>query len=572
MDEYRQRESLSFDKVSRQKRRSRYLKWSFDNPLLVGGFVIVVFLCLVMVMGTSMGPRSGIIQRSDIGSIALYDFKAPRDFVYERVDRDATERVRAQRMADVLPIFRWESAYRDSVIAGVTRGFESMRERLMRHREAEMFKRIPKILGQVKLSPEEARRYALLDAMFGKFDQDPAFEPFLTTRPLRDEEIKDSVAQWSSLNHPELEAVMGHFVDPEVFAWFVANNFSKSLQDSLIQVLDTVLSRKIVTSRLDLDIAPRINVQWQEGGERRTQRFDESDKAIISTVETSLSLMRSLLEERITDAPEEVRAFFLRYVRANLEYDEAATQRERQSVSDRTAELRIIEEFKRGQTIVSSGDPIKLEHFELFEKMLQAQDEIDNRAGHWFGVSAIMALLMFLIWYPLVTANPGGRNRNRDIVFLATSVLAFAVCLRLAALLFSALDSVYHFSYSLFLLFPFAAGGMLVRLVVNRLYSYIFAIIAVILTTLLPEDQTMLLPYAFMCAMSGSLQMERPKRTNAIFRRGIVLGLMAAIMGVAIYCFRGIDISLRDGIGVAILGLGSGLFSAGVVMIGLPLT
>ena len=140
MDEYRQRESLSFEKASRRKKRSKYLSWSLDNPALIFGSVLLVFAVLILWMGSYIGSESGDIQESDVGTIALHDYKAPFDFTYDPVDKEATERIRSQRVGEVLPVYTWDSHYHDRIVANVNDALDSMRDRYVKFREQEMGK------------------------------------------------------------------------------------------------------------------------------------------------------------------------------------------------------------------------------------------------------------------------------------------------------------------------------------------------------------------------------------------------------------------------------------------------
>ena len=81
MDEYRQRDSLSFEKVTRKKQRSRYLMWSLDNPLLIAGYIALVAFCVIWVVGSNVESESSVMERSDVGTIAAFDYKAPRDLI-----------------------------------------------------------------------------------------------------------------------------------------------------------------------------------------------------------------------------------------------------------------------------------------------------------------------------------------------------------------------------------------------------------------------------------------------------------------------------------------------------------
>ena len=236
MDEYRQRESLSFEKVSRRKKRSRFLSWSLDNPVIILTSILSMVLLLILWMGSYLGSEGGIIQQTDVGTIALHDYKAPFDFTYDPVDKEATERIRSQRVGEVLPIYTWESTYHDRVVANVNDAFDNMREKFIKFREQEMGKRIPKMLNDLNHNIHiKDPRTEVMDAVFAPFHDDlkndPDYEAIQTTRPLRDDELLASVQKWKIDHRAEFEKKLGVPVSDEIYFWIVENNFSREIQD-----------------------------------------------------------------------------------------------------------------------------------------------------------------------------------------------------------------------------------------------------------------------------------------------------------------------------------------------------
>ncbi len=571
MDEYRQKESLSFDKNKRRRKKSHYTSWSIENPVLIICFVILMAVGLVVWMGSHLGMESSIIQKSAIGSIALHDYKAPRDFVDERIDTKTTESIRAQRVAEVLPIYSWNNIFYEQETAKLNAAFDSIRENFVKYRDNEVQKRIPKTTADGETIAEN-NQIALLDAMFGPFEGEAVFDEFLSTRPLNGSELAASLTAWSTENRSSFETKLGVTLDDDAYTWLVSKSFSRELQDEIIRAINTVLTQKIVNSRSVLENTDNITVQWIESGHTRTTIYTESDKTLIAELSDSKALMRSLIKERFADAPLSFTTFMLSYVKENFAYNESATEHERENVRDKTIAVSYKEEYKKGQTIISSGNQITEEHYLLFQKMMSGLKEYDNRFSHWAGIAIIIALMGVLVCIPIMrTGAISRRKKNRDLIFLFTCIGIYAIGIKSASIVFNTLDSVYHFPYSLFLVFPFAGGGMLVRIVITKQYAFYYAVMTAILTSLLTEDLNIVLPYAIVSALASSLLIERPKRSSAILRAGIWLGILAAATGEALYLLRGGTLLTANYITIALLGLSSGLLSCGVVMIGLPL-
>ncbi|MBR4986937.1 MAG: HDIG domain-containing protein [Proteobacteria bacterium] len=570
MDEHRQRESLSFEKVSKKKQKSRYLAWSLDNPVLLITCITLMMLAVIFIVGSNLENRSTQIEWAEIGSIASHDYKAPRDFTFDRIDQEATDKIREQRVSEVLPIFKWDNAYQEMTLGKFRDAFEYMRDGLAAERKRLATKHVPKE-EKTLLAPENTDRQDWANALLAPFKDESVFENYISTRKLNEAEIGESLQSWSDAHRQAFVQKLGYEMPDDLFAWFVSEGFSDALEEGLLQVFDVTLGRITVSSRIEIDELDAFIMQWFDAGEKRQKRIDKTEKASILSRQSSETLTQTLLREKFPQAPESFISYFRQFVRTNLEYDEAATQRERQNVSEKTAELRVIEEFKKGQTIVARGNPIKPVHYEIFEKLAQGQSDYDNRAGHW-GALGILGVLMVFLCRRSIMASTNRRKKSRDALFLATNILIFSLFLKVFTILCSALDSVYHWPYSMILLFPFASTPMLMRIVVNRYYAYLCSVCGIILTGLIIEDLGIILPYAVVSTMAGSLLMERPKRSNILIQRGIMIGCVSALTALAIYLFRGSNLTQLDYVITALLGFASGLLSTGVVTMGLPLS
>lgn len=568
MDEYRQRESLSFDKVTRKKRRSRYLTFGLDNPLISIGIIGLVVAAVIWCVGKSGENESGAMSRDDIGTIATHDYKASRDFTFDRVDREATDRIREQRVAEVLPIYRWDRDYHNALSSKIQLVFANMRNGL-REEAVRLDAARVKCETPGSLAQSDPARQKWVDALLSPFAGSAVFSPYLSICKPDKSEIDEQMTEWAEAHRDSFVQSMGYVVDDTTFAYLAANGFSESFETGLREIFDVVLDRMIVSTRQAIDGVGNISVQWQEGDAKRQKIVDKSEKTMISTLESSEMMFLGLMRESFAQAPDGLYAYFKQFVRPNMTYDETATERERQYVRDKTAELRVIEEYKKGQTIVARGNPIKASHYDIFEKMAQSQGDIENRAIRWISLIIVIGALVFMLWRSM--RGSARRQKNRDLVYFASGVLVYAVSLRCFVLLIDVLDSVYHWPFSVLLVFPFAAAPMIMRIVVNRFYAYLLAIVSIVLTSLIVESQNLLMGYVVMSTMAGCMLMERPRRSNVILRYGAILGCISALVGVSAYLLRGTNMTVSDYWIVAFLGLCSGFISAGIVTIGLPI-
>lgn len=568
MDEPRQRETLSFAKVAKRKPRSRFLKWNLDNPLIVWGFIVMAMACIVVILGANIGADSGVIDRADIGTIAAHEYKAPRDFTFDRVDTEATEKKREERVAAVLPIYNWDNSYHDTVVSRIRSAFAMMRSGMADEEKRLKTVRVDRDEDYALRQDSEAKQN-WVDAVLGRFADAEPFDSYLSTRAMTQSEATDGIVSWFLQHQKSFEKILGGEVSEDMFIWLSSQQFSEQIEEGIISVIDTVLGRMIMTSYEEIDANEAFVVQWYEMGEKRQRRMEQTAKNNIATLVSSETLIQTLLRERFEQAPDSMIQYFKQFVRTNVSYDEASTQRERQNVSAKTQELKYTLVLKKGQTIVNRGEPITQTHYEIFEELAKGQNDTENSYVHWIALGMVAVLLTFLCWRSIL-ATTSRRQKNRDVVYLTASVLTYVLFLKICALLCETLDTVYHWPYSMMLLFPFASAPMVLRIVVSRYYAYLVSVCGIVLTGLVVDDSLIML-YAAMNMMAGCLLMERPKRSNMLTQRGFLVGVVSGLTAFAIYQIRGDSMTLTDNVVVTALGVASGLMATGIVLIALPL-
>lgn len=436
-----------------------------------------------------------------VGRLASQTIRISRD--YDVPDPEATERRRAQALADVRPVYDFDARLLPEVASRVAESFAFARAGLAAH---------PAGQGRQLGRGHEGRGDA------------------------------------AGLLREELMGRLQTFIDPRDFAALRAEGFSQASETALQTLVRAQLSQSIVEDRALLP------------AERERGIFIRESSAGGGEVITDLDSLRDLPSaraevERAADALPEglsvpVRRALGRLargaLRANLTYDAAETARRRERAGQDV--VPIVIHLSRGDRILEAGERIEPRHLLMF-RAIRAQVRPVDAARARVGGGLLAALLAFLC-YKLVRPTMGRRPTRRDALFLGV-VLMLTLSLTQGLLLATALwregvlpmpaglqaftgrltpfDGLEALPFAM----PVAAGTLLVRLLLGPEFVALYAIGSSAFFGLLRGGS---LPFALF-ALAGSLVAARRVRWVARRRQLFNVGFfIATTNAVVILC------------------------------------
>lgn len=258
-----------------------------------------------------------------------------------------------------------------------------------------------------------------------------------------------------------------------------------------------------------------------------------------------------------------------RLLRPNLTFNRGETEIRRQQAVD--AVKPVLFQIKRDEMIVREGERVT-------DEQIRKLRALADHGGGYAGSLRIAAGLMFLtILLFFVTHRFGkvnirkSRMTNRDLLFFAATMIGYFCLMKVALVVAGALDSAFTAidMTSYYYLFPFAAGAMLVRIVLNSEIALIFSL----LSALLLGVQFGSLPVVFYSVIGGLVGahwVRHCKERSVIYRAGLRLGLVNMSTVVLLQLLAGEQLSTQTGWGVLFALIG-GFLCAGLVIAIIPL-
>jgi putative nucleotidyltransferase with HDIG domain len=164
------------------------------------------------------------------------------------------------------------------------------------------------------------------------------------------------------------------------------------------------------------------------------------------------------------------------------------------------------------------------------------------------------------------------RPKNRDLLFLVIVFIGQFSLIKLAIFISGALESAFPYieSGSYHYLFPFAAGAMLVRIVLNSEVALVFTVLTSLLLGVMFGDSLFISFFALVASLVGAHWVRQCKERTTLYQAGVRVSVVnvLVIVGLHLMAARELDVQLffRSGFGLA-----GGLLCAVIVTGTIPL-
>jgi cyclic-di-AMP phosphodiesterase PgpH len=450
-----------------------------------------------------------------LGTPALGNYKASRD--YEVLDEDATRELRSAAAAAERPVFDWDESASEVAAARIRDAFAHGREALAEARPRR---------------PGDARRH----------------------------ETGAELRRAALAARPGLEARLGVPVSDEDLSTLGEARFGEGLEERLVSLTAHALSGKVVEDRRSLAMAR------ERGVVARTVRHGTAQG---EHVLLDLGLVRDLDEaradvERAAAGPPgampagpgaALGRIASALTRPTLVFDLAETAARQRNAADRVKPA--VVHVKRGEKIVGDGEVIEKRHLLVFRGIREQTQPADVVLVR-LGAAALVAALLLLLWRYARRNSAGFRPARKDAVLLALALLASVGLAAAGVAVADALrDRFPRLSpETFFYLVPFAAGAMVVRSVLSAEVALLFAVASAGLVGLLASNSLFLALHALLTSVAAAGLVARTRDRAGLFRVGVAVGGLGALLVVATHLFtgRGLSDALAPTLAAAIAG------------------
>lgn len=367
----------------------------------------------------------------------------------------------------------------------------------------------------------------------------------------------------------DLESSFGiRLTDGEVRS-LVALSAKSGAKEWLAELIDRLYRVKVVGDVHLFERDRESGVKFRNVATQKEALANQSEKVIGS--EDLQNLLRE--EFRQADYPagqiRTLSSLLGNLLRPSISYNQSETEARRQAARDAVQPVLI--QVKKGEIIVREGERVSADQVSKLS-VLRAQGSREVLIGQVSGLLLSSFILLFL------AHRFGNRNirkyrpRNVDLLFLASTLVGMVVVLKLGSFIATAVGSAFPYiePAAYYYVLPFAAGAMVVRIVLNSEVALIFSVVFAVLVGFLFGNNFELCLFALLSSLAGAHWVRQLTERTSMFRAGARLSAFnfAAILAVHLVGGQEFGLGLLSELG---LGLCGGLIAATLVSGIIPL-
>ena len=499
------------------------------------GFVVA----LVLLVTADFDQSERLLRELTVGDTATKDIIAQRDFTYVQRDEVATRMQREQVANETPAVFDWQEGLNAQLRKSISEAFDQMRAQLALRVDGQSDEAPDQIIARA----DPSRRVAI-------------------SRELRQEYFDQKLGV--QLRDSDFEA-------------FARNGFSAGTESQLVELVSEVMSNIIVASRRILEMERERGIFLRRM--RDNQVLIEYHVADIDSRFVSLERTPVLVEEAAATSLTSVGDRELRnaiistassLMRPNTNINQSETLARRSQVQSGVADQLVREEIREGQVLIHRGEVVTQRHRRQIDTMLNAERSFESTQGF---AGVVLLSLIFV-----TTLHIFGRRNLRffasstkDLIFVAASMLLMLGLTRFSIVVSELLAQQLGFP-SNFLLFgiPFAAAGMLIRLVLNSEHATIFTIVFALLVGVMGDQSLELASFAAIGGFVGAGGATKVRSRLALIWSGLIVGGVNALLVLAILLMNAelFSFTTLAALGLAVFG---GVLSGFLVSALLPI-
>lgn len=487
------------------------------------------FLTLIII------PKGGLIpDYYQLGDIASRDIKTPRGFLVP--EPALTEKKKQDAEAAVVSVYDFDSRPSRAVAAKLIEVLRqlNMEAKWVEERAAAEAKSVAKVVNEGGVQTD-----AVVEAVDGgnglliETDTEP-----VPTRA----KVDVAAVVGAELNQDQIAVLQRVAADAEFVALFGSE-------------VRRALGQKIV-GNLGL-----FKANWQGAISIRDlatqEEYDVVETSdVVGLNEVLLSLKKNLFPSGTAqENSDQILSVIQRLFRPNLTFNQSETESRRRAAAN--AVLPVLLQVKPGEMIVREGERVTEEQV---RKLHALQSSVDGLKMLRSALGLFLAvLLLFYTVHRFAKVNIRKYSPElRDLLFLAMVFSSLFIVAKIGIFISMAMQSAFPYvdSACYYYALPFAAGAMLIRIVLNSDVAYVFALLFSILIGMLFGNNLLMTVYVLVGSVTAAHWVRHSKARSNLYRAGFYLSLVNMAMVLAIFTFSDhvFDIQLLYRLGFAFAG------------------
>ena len=487
------------------------------------GFAVLCILTTLLINNPLWRAAGEIVYKE--GDIARESVISPADI--SSTDAEETEKIKREAMETVKPIFSYDPNRSEEAV----QSFRSAWENLQRHGDSSN--------SNSKSNPANSK---------SNLKEDNRAE-----------------THWTGAGGIEAGRI------------FAARRFSTNELETVTRVLRESASGSIYGDQDRQYFQNEIAIlDRQKPNQQSTVQMPETSMTALSDARNRLKIG---LEKINSLSDKEIEAFLNALsplIQPSIVFDSVATQNSRQAISESVVPITV--SLKRGQTIVREGDTITPQALSQMSA-IQNYSQTSRRVNRFFGLLALISSLFWVAWKFIQHRGLVARlalSEERTFALFGFIVLSqtalMAVFFRIAE--FTAIQNVRAplndptlWSFAI----PFAFGSLLMTLLADRRTAIFTGLFNAFIAGFIAPRGLEFAIYATIASAVAVYGIGRYRNRQTVTIAGVLVGISSACVAIALIAYTQQPFILNTILLAVACGLGSGIATAAVTSVFLPI-
>jgi cyclic-di-AMP phosphodiesterase PgpH len=293
-----------------------------------------------------------------------------------------------------------------------------------------------------------------------------------------------------------------------------------------------------------------------------------TNESVRDLAEAGGLLARTHLERVDRKDAESLKRLLLRLLQPTLVPDREATEKRKRDLLDSVSP--VLFQVKRGEMIVREGDRVTADQAQKLRLMYGTGDGL----GRWFTSAGIFGLTLVMFYFPYRFARKNIRKfnpSNRDLLLLSYVTIGYFLLMKIGLVISTALGGTipYIRTADYYYIFPFAAGAMLVRIVLNSEVALVYCAVCSLLVGVMFENSLFMAIYALLGGIVGAHGVRHCKDRGTIYVAGMKVSVVSLALALSFQLLSGTFFTIET-LFCGVLALASGFVTAAIVTATIP--
>ncbi|MGA7827176.1 MAG: HDIG domain-containing metalloprotein [Geobacteraceae bacterium] len=305
----------------------------------------------------------------------------------------------------------------------------------------------------------------------------------------------------------------------------------RALLAEIGRVAEIIYRYKLVNDKAEFNEDRRHGIVLYES---RTGRLSGAGDASITAIDLkdAAGIVRDMHVTGIDRKEASViKGLFLKTLKPNLTRNQAATTAKK--VEARSSIKPVVYQIKRGEMIVREGERISDEQATKLNKIYSSA----NGVNRFLSGLGIFSLILVLFYFPYRFGRKNIRKFNpaiKDLLLLSLVTILLFLFLKIAFIISSAMGILFPQigTDDYFYLLPFAAGAMIVRIILNSEIALMYCAVTALLLGVLFNGSLEIVIYALMGGIIGAHGVRQCQYRGTIYTAGLKVSIVNLALAI----------------------------------------